>query len=203
MAWLAAVASLVGSALSSSAQSNSASKAAGAAAVPKPEPQGFTPTANAFAAPGQKQGAGADLSTMFSKSALPDIPQGKSVADEYRIADALGKTQFSSDATPPPIGSTAAPPAAATGFGAARPTIGESEASLPAGGTSTTASGGSGDWLQNAQTYAQLGALAQNALRGPKTPGGGIPQAAPATYTPTAAAAMARLQQLMAMRRGY
>lgn len=70
---IAAIAALGSAAMSSSATSDAASKAAGAAAMPKPNQQPFTPTANAFAAPGQK-GIGAELSTGFSKSALPELP---------------------------------------------------------------------------------------------------------------------------------
>ncbi len=198
--WVSAIAAVVAAlgsaAVSSSSQQAAARKAAGAAAVPKPEAQGYTPSAGAFAAPGQKQGAGAQLSTSFSQSALPELPKGQSASDVFRLADALGKTDFSAGAVPPPPGGSAA---AAQDFGG-RPTIGAAEASLPTGGETT--SGGS-DWLKNAQTYAQLGALAQNALKGQQPPGGGIPQAAPMSYSPTADAAMKRLQQLLTMRRGY
>lgn len=206
MAWIAGV-------ISALSQADSAATPKAGASPQGAAPPPFTPSANAFAA-GQKQGAGADLSTAFSKSALPAIPQGQNGADVFRIADALGKTDLSG--APPPVpgpaaaGATPAPTTA--DFGAGRPTIGGADmmagmgqpaAIGAAGGAGAGPAPAGGDWLSNAQQYAQLGAMAQNALKGPQLPGGGIPQAAPmSSYSPTAGAAMARIQQLMAMRRG-
>jgi len=194
---IAAIGALGSAAMSADAQSKSAGKAAAGAATPKGDGgSNFTPTANAFAGP--KQGTGADLSATFGKSALPALPQGQSAADVFRVADALGKSDFSSQGAPPPVPGSAAAPV--TDFGASRPTIGDAEASLPAGGST---SGGGGDWLEKAKLYAQLGSMTGDALRGPQVPGGGIPQASGFSYSPTADAAQRRLQQLMMMRRGF
>jgi hypothetical protein len=186
VAWLAA---LAGSVLQADAQGTPK----GSGELPKASPFSFTPTASAFTGPGQKSGAGTDLSTTFSR------PSATSAADTFRLADALGKTDLSSQGAPPPVPGSAA---AAVNSGSERPTISGAEASLPASGTASS-SGGGGDWLKNAQAYAQLGSMAQNVLSPPSSPGGGIPQAAPMSYSPTANAAMQRLQQLLAMRRGY
>jgi hypothetical protein len=102
---IAAAAALGGAAISADAQDSAAKRTAGALAVPKAQPQGYSPVATAFGGK-NSSASGADLAGTFSKAPLPELPKGRDAADVFRLSDALGKTDLSGQ--PPPIPGSAA-----------------------------------------------------------------------------------------------